>query len=367
MRKDIEKAFNMRGKKYPGVYKDNKGRLFVKFSFDGKIYFFRNDNGKKFNSYQEAFDFVSLYKYRLGHCDNNEEEAKSDNFIHKAFEKNLEDNFKVTTAYSYINKVRLIYKLIDSYKKLDNSNIILLSDKINKQKKNPSVYIYLANKYLDFCYLNGFKKKLSENKLVVSKKALKSEKKDISYWTYPEFKKFIKKVDDDFYVLLFSFLYYLGLRIGELLALTWSDISIDTIRIRLASSNKTFSKGRILVATKSQASVRDYPMLKVLKELLDLRERKGIFVFSLDGEHVVGETTVRRALIKYIRRAHVKKISLHGFRHSCASYLINNGADYMQVASWLGHSSPAITLSVYSHLFPSRKKEIAQMFDNIKT
>ncbi len=357
----------MRGKKYPGVYKDNKGRLFVKFSFDGKIYFFRNNSGKRFSSYQDAYEFLTLYKYRLGQKDEADEETKSDNFIHKAFEKHLEDNFKITTAYSYINKVRLLYKMIDSYKRLDNSSIILLSDKINQKRKNPEVYIYLANKYLDFCYLNGFKKKLSNNKLVVSKKTLKSEKKDISYWTYPEFKKFIKKVDDPFYELLFSMLYYLGLRIGEALALSWSDISSDLIRIRLASSNKTFSKGRVLVPTKSKSSVRDYPMLDVLKLLLDKIDRKGEFVFSIDGKHVIGETTVRRALLKYIRIAHVKKISLHGFRHSCASYLINNGADYMQVASWLGHSSPAITLSVYSHLFPSRKKEIAQMFDKIKS
>lgn len=59
----------------------------------------------------------------------------------------------------------------------------------------------------------------------------------------------------------------------------------------------------------------------------------------------------------------MEKMLKHNYDFSCASYLINNGADYMQVASWLGHSSPSITLSTYSHLFPSRKNEIAKFFN----
>ena len=55
--------------------------------------------------------------------------------------------------------------------------------------------------------------------------------------------------------------------------------------------------------------------------------------------------------------AEVKRILLHEFRHSHASYLINLGVSPLIVAQRLGHSDVATTLNTYSHLYPSKQAE----------
>ena len=52
-------------------------------------------------------------------------------------------------------------------------------------------------------------------------------------------------------------------------------------------------------------------------------------------------------------KAGVKQIRIHDFRHSCASLLINNGANITLVAKYLGHSKIDETLNTYSHMFRS--------------
>ena len=56
----------------------------------------------------------------------------------------------------------------------------------------------------------------------------------------------------------------------------------------------------------------------------------------------------------------------HDLRHFCASVLINSGASPVLVARQLGHSSPRVTLDVYSHLFPSELDTIAQRLDQVR-
>ena len=59
-----------------------------------------------------------------------------------------------------------------------------------------------------------------------------------------------------------------------------------------------------------------------------------------------------------------KKIVLHEFRHSHASYLINKGVSPLIVAQRLGHSDVATTLNTYSHLYPSKQAEVVAFMEN---
>jgi integrase len=56
----------------------------------------------------------------------------------------------------------------------------------------------------------------------------------------------------------------------------------------------------------------------------------------------------------------------HDLRHFCASILIRSGASPVLVARQLGHSSPRVTLDVYSHLFPHELDGIAQRLDLVR-
>ena len=62
---------------------------------------------------------------------------------------------------------------------------------------------------------------------------------------------------------------------------------------------------------------------------------------------------LQRGFYPALRRAGLCKIRFHDLRHTFASLLIANGEDIVRVSRLLGHSSPTVTLNVYSHILPN--------------
>jgi integrase len=56
-------------------------------------------------------------------------------------------------------------------------------------------------------------------------------------------------------------------------------------------------------------------------------------------------------------------ISFHALRHTHASYLIDLGIDVVTISKRLGHSSPAVTLQIYAHLFRKDDSKAAAAID----
>lgn len=65
------------------------------------------------------------------------------------------------------------------------------------------------------------------------------------------------------------------------------------------------------------------------------------------------------------RDPNLKRIRIHDFRHSHASLLINQGEDYLVVKERLEHASITTTIDTYSHLYPSKQKDLADKLDNL--
>ena len=63
--------------------------------------------------------------------------------------------------------------------------------------------------------------------------------------------------------------------------------------------------------------------------------------------------------------ANLREIRVHDFRHSCASLLINNGANVTIVAKYLGHSKIDETLNTYSHMFQNKLNDIINIIENL--
>lgn len=70
----------------------------------------------------------------------------------------------------------------------------------------------------------------------------------------------------------------------------------------------------------------------------------------------------------YLRRTKLglKIIRIHDFRHSCASLLINNGANVTLVAKYLGHTKIEETLSTYSHMFSTALDSVVSVIDSLE-
>ncbi|ARD47607.1 tyrosine-type recombinase/integrase [Sporosarcina sp. P33] len=192
------------------------------------------------------------------------------------------------------------------------------------------------------------------------------EDKHINYWTLDEFKQFISVVNDPLYHALFMTLYYSGMRKGELLALTWGDIDFENNSILV---NKT-EYNRKVTSTKTKASNRTIVMPgHVMRLLSGLKSKNDKMTYVVFGEFhdSLSTSTLDRRYDRYIEESGVKRIRIHDFRHSHASYLINKGIIISVVAARLGHSDPATTLNVYSHLYPTTEKEaVLTMEDDFK-
>lgn len=191
--------------------------------------------------------------------------------------------------------------------------------------------------------------------------------KRFEYWSLNEFKEFIRTVDNLKFKTLFMLLFFSGARIGEATSLTWKDIDFKNDMIDI---NKTTFKGKV-TDPKTESSIRKVKMPKHTMNLLaqlKLQENPKIeyFVFGsfYDPLHV---NTARGAYTRYVDQTEVKKIRMHDFRHSHASYLINNGYDIQIVSKRLGHAKVSTTLDIYAHLYPNKEDEaISQMEDDFK-
>jgi integrase len=157
-----------------------------------------------------------------------------------------------------------------------------------------------------------------------------------------------------------------GLRISELLGLTWADIdfSAGLIRIRAQLSRAHRGEPARRVAPKTPASVREVPLVPQLSDRLAIHRRATPFAAPTDWVFVTsrgtpfGERNVaRRVLKKAADDAGLNDegralLRFHDLRHTFASHLVVDlGLDVAQVSRILGHASITITLDVYTHLF----------------
>jgi integrase len=153
--------------------------------------------------------------------------------------------------------------------------------------------------------------------------------------------------------LLFEFLASTGVRWSEVVALKWGDLMLDGDSPRV-KVRRALVRGR-LKPPKSRHARRDVPLSASL--VSELRKRRGdrdALVFaSRKGTPLHYSNIRRRVLRPAIEEAAASWAGFHTFRHTAASLLFERGANAVQVQRWLGHHSPAFTLSTYVHLLDS--------------
>lgn len=179
-------------------------------------------------------------------------------------------------------------------------------------------------------------------------------KNEMLIWSIEEYITFISAFKpDDPYKLLFETLFYSGLRIGELRGLTKNDIQGNELVINKRREYRL--KDKSFTTLKTSNSNRRVLMPSSIITKLKALETDILFPIS--------ETQIRRVLDKKCAESQVKKIRLHDFRHSHASYLLNNGCSIRLVSERLGHSSPSITMDYYWHLLPNEQEKVIKLIE----
>ena len=202
--------------------------------------------------------------------------------------------------------------------------------------------------------------------------------KDIEVLTIANHKKILNYIQKNFtfrnlgiYVCLST-----GLRIGEVCALKWEDIDVDsgtitvqrTIeRIYIIEGDKKHTE-LVMNTPKTKNSYREIPMSKELFTLIKPLKKvvNGSF-FVLTNEEVPTEPRTYRNYYKQLMdKLEIPKIKFHGLRHSFATRCIESNCDYKTVSVLLGHSNITTTLNLYVHPNMDQKKKcIAKMFKSL--
>ena len=156
---------------------------------------------------------------------------------------------------------------------------------------------------------------------------------------------------------------YTGLRIGELLALEWSDIDFSNGTLMVDKTchygvNLNGQFGRIVDTPKTETSIRLIPLPKQLIPLM--KEHKKIpskLVISKNGEGI-SNRTYQRNFESLLKSLNLKHRGFHALRHTFATRALECGIDVKTLSELLGHKSPAVTLKKYAHTFLIHKKEM---------
>lgn len=200
-------------------------------------------------------------------------------------------------------------------------------------------------------------------------------KKEMLFFTYEEYKQFDSVISDKLWHTFFELLYFMGTRQGEATALNWNDINFSKGELSINKTLTTKIKGEkwTISMPKTKSSTRILPVPeKLLEDLktikLNYMNYKGFsedwFVFG--GIKPLPETTIQKKKNNICKKANVKQIRIHDFRHSCASLLINQGASIALVSKYLGHANISITLNTYTHMYESELKNMTEIINNLK-
>lgn len=145
-----------------------------------------------------------------------------------------------------------------------------------------------------------------------------------------------------------------GMRLGELLALSWDCVDLDAATVTVKRSLDTKGKGGPRVKdVKTKHSRRRIRLVPgTVAALRQLQLRTGPVFANTRGGYLAHNNLTRRVLKGILRRAGLQGIRFHDLRHTCATLLLSAGVNVKAVASRLGHSSVVITLDTYAHVMP---------------
>ena len=199
---------------------------------------------------------------------------------------------------------------------------------------------------------------IGTNEMKKIKKIGKVTRQDNSrVWSEDNFIEFIKyiknikvqNVNVDNLILIYSILFYTGLRVGELTALNWQDIDLDKQTLRVSKTlYKRNSKDHVS-PPKTENSNRLITLDDDLVELIRNYKKK---VYDVDGRILAASPQAISHQFKFWsgKLITVPDIRLHDLRHSHATMLLSKGAPIGAISRRLGHANISITLNTYSHV-----------------
>lgn len=357
---------------------------------DGRMYYFRKSiNGKQtkskaYKTKEEAEKAEAIFI-----LNNTNQINKRFDLIADEFFKNLRYTKKESTIYTYIKDYN---KHIYPYFNKSYINNIKTQD-IKKWadmmlKKDYSIeylnkIFHLFKSIFDFAIKNY---EIRTNPVQIygrfekKKDKIINDENKLRYITLDDFNSFISVIDNQMWKTFFITLFYTGARKGEIVALTWKDIDFNNKEIIINKTLYDNIKGNYTITSTKNNKNRKIKMSKTLanalsdykkeiKKFTDFSENWFIFGNSIH----LSNTTINRYKHKYFKLANISEITLHEFRHSHVSLLINEyiksgqtdtAKFFLMMSDRMGHTVNVMQ-KTYMHLLPSVQNEIVDLLDNL--
>ena len=168
-----------------------------------------------------------------------------------------------------------------------------------------------------------------------------------------------------------------GLRIGEVCALVWDDIDVESGVINISKTIQriyVIDNGEkhtevIIDTPKSKNSIREIPIAKDLLRMIKPFKKvvNGNFYVLTNSDQPTEPRTYRNYYKRLMEQLNMPKLKFHGLRHSFATRCIESKCDYKTVSVLLGHSNISTTLNLYVHPnMEQKKKGVEQMFKMLR-
>ena len=148
-----------------------------------------------------------------------------------------------------------------------------------------------------------------------------------------------------------------GIRLGELCALTWDDISLDEQKLyvrrtlqRIRDHEGRCAKTKIVITPpKSDCSIRTIPLPRKLCSALAPTQRPGAFFLTGDTKKFVEPRTMQNHFKAVLVATGIADANFHALRHTFATQCVEADFDVKCLSELLGHSDVSITLNRYVH------------------
>lgn len=274
---------------------------------------------------------------------------------------------------SQIGKIKLIDLRANEIQQYYNSLV-------TEEGKSPTT-IKTINKCLKSCLNQALKEGYVLKNyctLITLPKGSNTQNKSINIFTLDEQQLFMRECIKRKNGLLYIFALGTGLRLGELLALKWTDINFKDNYVSITKSIKSTykiepngnRKYEILIQEpKTINSIRNVPLNDNLIHLLQQYRKNQIIerdsnidiyfdnnlIFSSPTGNYLDESNVRKSFKRILKRCNLKEIRFHDLRHTFATRLFENGVNPKTVQILLGHSDITTTLNIYTHVMKDTK------------
>ena len=182
-----------------------------------------------------------------------------------------------------------------------------------------------------------------------------------------DMQKVLIQAKEENYYELFLLEFATGLRLGELTALQWDDLDLNTGELRINKQVNLVGSKLVISEPKTKAAVRTLilppSVRKVLAEYKTRVNSRWLFPSPKKEDLPIIPSAVSRRLHTLLEHAGCEQVRFHDLRHTFATNALAHGMDIKTLSTILGHVSSATTLNTYSHITDEMRQRAAVKID----